>query len=377
MNAPSVRRCVAVCAVVLRVGPLAAQGVPAPPSLTVHTIWGTRDFASDLVSLAWMKDGKAYTTLDDASGSSDLYRVDAFTGKKDLLLRAADLVPPGARQPVAIEEYSFSADGSKLLIFTNSARVWRLNTKGTYYVWDLAAKRLIPVSTKRLPDVCQVLSRRPPRGLRARRQSVRHRPRERRRDRPHGRRRGERHQRHLRLGVRGGARSARRVPVEPRREAHRVLAARPVGHPAVLPREPGLALPAARPRALPQSRHAELRGEDRRDRARLRPYHVGGPRGGAGHLHRDARLRRLARRGLAHPPERSPEPARPVVGRCTHGRVARGHDGSRFRLGGRTPAAVDQRRPAVSVPIRSGRIHAGVSLQPRRLVRAPRDPGGL
>src|SRR5881397_4321678 len=148
MNAPSVRRCVAVCAVVLRVGPLAAQGVPAPPSLTVHTIWGTRDFASDLVSLAWMKDGKAYTTLDDASGNSDLYRVDALTGKKDLLLRAADLVPPGARQPVAIEEYSFSADGSKLLIFTNSARVWRLNTKGTFYVWDFVARRLSPVSAK-------------------------------------------------------------------------------------------------------------------------------------------------------------------------------------------------------------------------------------
>src|SRR2546425_1119606 len=100
------------------------------------------------VSLAWMKDGKAYTTLDDASGNSDLYRVDALTGKKDLLLRAADLVPPGARQPVTIEEYTFSADGSRLLIFTNSARVWRLNTKGTYYVWDFAAKRLIPVSTK-------------------------------------------------------------------------------------------------------------------------------------------------------------------------------------------------------------------------------------
>src|SRR5438034_11606435 len=47
MNAPSVRRCVAVCAVALLAGPLAAQGVPAPPSLTVHTIWGTRDFASD------------------------------------------------------------------------------------------------------------------------------------------------------------------------------------------------------------------------------------------------------------------------------------------------------------------------------------------
>src|SRR5256712_10630075 len=148
MISPAVRRCIVVCTVALLAGPLAAQGVPARPSLPVHTIWGTRDFASDLVSLAWMKDGKAYTTLDDASGNSDLYRVDALTGKKDLLLRAADLVPPGARQPVTIEEYSFSADGSKLLIFTNTARVWRLNTKGTYYVWDFAAKRLLPVSSK-------------------------------------------------------------------------------------------------------------------------------------------------------------------------------------------------------------------------------------
>ena len=131
--------------IVLAGPPLSAQGVQAPP-LTVHAIWGTREFASDLVHVSWMADGTAYTTLDDG----DLYRVNALTGKKDLLVRGADLVPPGggARDPIDIEEYHFSADGSKLLIFTNSTRVWRLNTKGTYYVWDLAAKRLIPVSAK-------------------------------------------------------------------------------------------------------------------------------------------------------------------------------------------------------------------------------------
>ncbi|HYT72908.1 MAG TPA: DPP IV N-terminal domain-containing protein, partial [Gemmatimonadales bacterium] len=144
----------ALAAVVLLAAPLAAQGVQAQraaqaPALTVHAIWGTREFASDLVSLAWMKDGAAYTTTeDDASGNTDLNRVDAVSGKTQVLVRGADLVPPGARQPVAIEEYAFSADGSKLLVFTNTVRVWRQNTKGTYYVWDFAAKRLIPVSTK-------------------------------------------------------------------------------------------------------------------------------------------------------------------------------------------------------------------------------------
>ena len=135
-------------AVVLLNAPFAAQAIQAP-ALSVHAIWGTREFASDLASLQWTKDGAAYTTVDeDSAGNSDLYRVDAVSGKKELLVRGADLVPPGARKPIAIEEYRFSADGARLLIFTNTVRVWRLNTKGTYYVWDLVAKRLLPVSTR-------------------------------------------------------------------------------------------------------------------------------------------------------------------------------------------------------------------------------------
>src|SRR5437660_3475762 len=144
----AVRRFLAGCAVVAFVEPLAAQGVQAPP-LTVHAIWGSREYASDLVDITWMKDGKAYTTIEqDASGNTDLYQVDALTGTKQWLVRGADLVPPGGGKPIVIEEYRFSGDGSKLLLFTNSARVWRQNTKGTFYVWDLAGKRLGPVSAR-------------------------------------------------------------------------------------------------------------------------------------------------------------------------------------------------------------------------------------
>src|SRR5207249_3306762 len=137
-----------VALAVLLAGSLVAQATQAPV-LTVHSIWGTREFASDLVSPTWTKDGTAYTTIEtDSAGHTDLFRVDAVSGKQERLVRGVDLVPPGAAQPVAIEEYRFSSDGARLLIFTNSARVWRQNTKGTYYVWDLAARRLIPVSTQ-------------------------------------------------------------------------------------------------------------------------------------------------------------------------------------------------------------------------------------
>src|SRR2546421_12814213 len=119
MVSTTARRFIAVCAVIRLAEPLAAQGVQALP-LTVHAIWGSREYASDLVDVAWTKDGKAYTALEEAApGNTDLYRVDALTGTKQLLVLGADLVPPGGGKPITVEEDRFSADGSMLLPFTN------------------------------------------------------------------------------------------------------------------------------------------------------------------------------------------------------------------------------------------------------------------
>jgi dipeptidyl-peptidase-4 len=133
-------------ALACRAIPVAAQA----PELTVERIFGSRDWASDLPDLQWDRDTPSYTTLDRGpNGTTDLYRVDAASGRRELLVRGADLVPRGASGPVTIEEYAFSPDGTKLLIYTNSVRVWRLNTKGTYYVWDFASRQLRPISTAR------------------------------------------------------------------------------------------------------------------------------------------------------------------------------------------------------------------------------------
>src|SRR6266550_2899866 len=125
--------------------PLTAQHGP----LDVHRVWGTRDFAPDLVPVQWADQGPYFTTTaDDDSGHTSLYRVDASTGTRTLVIAGTDLVPPGATAPIKIEDYHFSADGGRVLIFANSVRVWRVNTKGTFYVWDLKTKKLQPVSTR-------------------------------------------------------------------------------------------------------------------------------------------------------------------------------------------------------------------------------------
>jgi dipeptidyl-peptidase 4 len=122
---------------------LAAQRPAADSSLlTVDRIFASTEFRGGaLTALVWLSDGTGYTTLERAVGGKagqDLVRYDAETGLKTILVPAARLVPPGDTTPLNVEEYSWSADGRRLLIFTNSRQVWRTNTRGDYWVLDLA-----------------------------------------------------------------------------------------------------------------------------------------------------------------------------------------------------------------------------------------------
>jgi dipeptidyl-peptidase-4 len=112
-------------------------------SLTVDRIFASRDFASEGFGPAtWLSDGRGYTSLEpskDVSGGTDLVRYDAESGTRSVLVSAARFIPSGATTPLSVERYSWSDDGKSLLIFTNSERVWRDNTRGDFWVLDLAA----------------------------------------------------------------------------------------------------------------------------------------------------------------------------------------------------------------------------------------------
>jgi dipeptidyl-peptidase-4 len=125
---------------------LAAPALAQAPALTVQNIWGG-SFSSDLVTVSWMADGEHFTRIERGDdGVTDLVRVEARSGIEQVLVSGAGLVPPGAEESIRIERYAFSADGWKLLIFTNSQRVWRRRTKGEYYVLDLQDGTLVSVS---------------------------------------------------------------------------------------------------------------------------------------------------------------------------------------------------------------------------------------
>jgi dipeptidyl-peptidase 4 len=92
----------------------------------------------------WLGNGDSYLALEPSAtpGGTDIVRYQTATGARDIFLTADRLIPSGAKTPLPIEDYRISPDGHKILIFTNSETVWRQNTRGDYWVLDLASGTL-------------------------------------------------------------------------------------------------------------------------------------------------------------------------------------------------------------------------------------------
>jgi dipeptidyl-peptidase-4 len=64
---------------------------------------------------------------------------DASTGTESTLVSYQQLTPAGSQNPLTVDDYTVTDDRSKVLIYTKSMKVWRLKTKGSYWILDLSA----------------------------------------------------------------------------------------------------------------------------------------------------------------------------------------------------------------------------------------------
>src|SRR5687768_15082254 len=126
----------------------AAQSV-APPAtasrLTIERIFGSGEFAArGAGQIRWLDDS-SYVALQanpQQPGAAELARFNARTGARSAFVAATALTPNGAAGPLEIENYNWSPDRRKLLVFTASEKVWRENSRGDYWVLDLATGTL-------------------------------------------------------------------------------------------------------------------------------------------------------------------------------------------------------------------------------------------
>lgn len=140
-----VRTSLALLCIVLFSTLLAAQAED-PSLLTLERIITRGEFTPEGFGPArWLEDGSGYTTLERSeqkTGGQDIVQYDPATGERKILVPSERLIPPGSSTPLTVDGYDWSPDGKRLLLFTNSKRVWRKNTRGDYWVLDLLSGKL-------------------------------------------------------------------------------------------------------------------------------------------------------------------------------------------------------------------------------------------
>jgi dipeptidyl-peptidase-4 len=89
----------------------------------------------------WAKDGNSYYE----SRSDGIVQI-SLPGKKETILVAKDkLTPAGQTTPLQLRNFSFSDDYVQILLFTNTKKVWRFNTRGDYWLYRINDGSLVQI----------------------------------------------------------------------------------------------------------------------------------------------------------------------------------------------------------------------------------------
>lgn len=122
---------------------LANTSTAQKKDITLEDIWKTGTFrANGVYGLESMKDGSHYTTFENGALLSFKY---AKASKPDTILDQKKLLVNG--KEINIDAYQFSSDENKLLISTETEKIYRHSTRENYYVYDIKTKSLTKVST--------------------------------------------------------------------------------------------------------------------------------------------------------------------------------------------------------------------------------------
>jgi dipeptidyl-peptidase 4 len=97
--------------------------------------------------IRWAKEGNQYFSIE----KNELVKYTLPESTKITVASKEMLTPQGKEESIKIRNYAFSEDGNLLLIHNNTKKVWRLDTRGDYWVLNLKTKSLVQLG-KSLPE---------------------------------------------------------------------------------------------------------------------------------------------------------------------------------------------------------------------------------
>ncbi|MCU0374988.1 MAG: DPP IV N-terminal domain-containing protein, partial [Chitinophagaceae bacterium] len=97
--------------------------------------------------LKWASDGNAFYTIED----NEILRINLPATTPTVLVGKKDLGQKGGKS-IVIRDFALSGDETKVLIYTNTRKVWRLDTEGDYWIMNLDSKEMQQVGASRPPS---------------------------------------------------------------------------------------------------------------------------------------------------------------------------------------------------------------------------------
>lgn len=134
--------------VILFTNPLFSQAQQSS-LLSIDRIYSGELVPDYLAPQQWVDNGDSYVRLEmNSQGYPTVVKYGTNSHQRAVLIETKELTPQGSTKPLVIESMTFSDDESKILFFTNSSRVWRANTKGDYWIYDLTTRKLNQIGKK-------------------------------------------------------------------------------------------------------------------------------------------------------------------------------------------------------------------------------------
>lgn len=132
-------------------------GVAAPilpqetaPELTLQDIFAARKFfGKRFRGGKWADEGPIITfTNTDTAGVTHLMQLNLERDEEMRILDGNKLHAADVDRLIKIENYAFSHDRTRVLLYTDSAPIWRRNTKGYYYIYHVEKETLTALSER-------------------------------------------------------------------------------------------------------------------------------------------------------------------------------------------------------------------------------------
>lgn len=107
-------------------------------AIAIVSVMGTSVAKAQRGGINWTKDGNSY--YQNAGG--EIVTITLPKNERKTIVSRTLLTPANAQNPLNVRSFQLNTDGTKALIYTNTKRVWRQDSRGDYWVADITNNTL-------------------------------------------------------------------------------------------------------------------------------------------------------------------------------------------------------------------------------------------